>query len=69
VARERLEFHHRHPYGYGGECSIDNICLMCRTHNVYLAERDYGRRESARTTQPAAPDVRGVTELQHDLGG
>jgi len=40
--RHRLEFHHRHPYGMGGDHSPDNIRLMCPAHNRYLAERDYG---------------------------
>ncbi len=43
-AREQLEFHHRHPFAMGGANSIDNIRLMCRTHNAYLAEADYGTK-------------------------
>jgi hypothetical protein len=53
-ARSRLEFHHRHPHGYGGNRTPDNISLLCKSHNLYLAEIDYGqaaidrhRRESA----------------------
>jgi hypothetical protein len=42
TARHRLEFHHRHPYGFGGSHSVENLCLMCRTHNRYIAEIDYG---------------------------
>jgi hypothetical protein len=41
-ARSRLEFHHRHPHGYGGDRTPDNISLLCRPHNLYLAEIDYG---------------------------
>jgi hypothetical protein len=41
-ARDRLEFHHRHPFGMGGDHSPDNIHLLCSVHNGYLAERDYG---------------------------
>src|SRR5437867_6586755 len=33
--RSFLEFHHVRPYGVGGEASIDNIQLRCRTHNAY----------------------------------
>jgi hypothetical protein len=43
-ARERLEFHHLHPYGYGGDHGTGNIQLMCHTHNALLAEIDYGTR-------------------------
>lgn len=41
-ARDRLEFHHRKPFAKGGDRSVSNIALMCRTHNVYRAEQDYG---------------------------
>ena len=41
--RHRLEFHHRHPFGMGGDHSPGNISLMCAAHNRYLAERDYGQ--------------------------
>jgi hypothetical protein len=41
-ARKRLEFHHVHPYGAGGDASIGNIELRCRGHNAYEAELFYG---------------------------
>ena len=41
--RHRLEFHHRHPFGMGGDHSPGNISLMCAAHNRYLAEHDYGQ--------------------------
>ncbi len=46
--RNRLQFHHRHPFGLGGGYSVGNIRLMCRAHNAYLAECDYGREAMAR---------------------
>jgi hypothetical protein len=63
--RNRLEFHHsHHPYGRGGDHEPSNIQLMCRTHNAYMAERDYGkevmerhkkyRRSSSRVSEPSA---------------
>ena len=59
--RHWLQFHHRHPFGLGGEHSAENIRLMCRAHNAYLAECDYGteamarhRRAHSRTSPPAA---------------
>jgi hypothetical protein len=42
--RHRLEYHHRHPFGLGGNHDPDNICLMCPIHNRYLAELDYGKK-------------------------
>ena len=41
-ARDRLEFHHRHPFGMGGDHSPCNVLIVCSVHNRYLAERDYG---------------------------
>ena len=49
--RDRLEFHHRHPFGLGGDHSVPNIRLMCRAHNAYLAECDYGREAMGRHRQ------------------
>ncbi len=47
AARERLEFHHRHPFGQGGDHCVENVVLACRSHNAYLAEVDYGRKAMA----------------------
>ncbi len=41
--RRSLEFHHRDPYGRGGNHHPDNLSLMCRAHNAYGAELDYGK--------------------------
>ena len=40
--RSRLEFHHRHPFGMGGDHGPDNLSLLCSTHNRRMAEIDYG---------------------------
>jgi hypothetical protein len=40
--RHGLEFHHRHPFGFGGDHRPDGIRLMCKTHNQLLADHDYG---------------------------
>jgi hypothetical protein len=45
--RYRLEYHHVHPFGFGGDHRPENIRLMCRAHNAYLAEHDYGREAMA----------------------
>jgi hypothetical protein len=47
TAREGLEFHHRHPFGYGGGHAADGLSLLCHTHNRLLAEVDYGRAAMA----------------------
>jgi 5-methylcytosine-specific restriction endonuclease McrA len=40
--RHRLEFHHRHPFAMGGNHAVDNVQLVCRTHNRYIGEIDFG---------------------------
>ena len=58
-AREGLELHHKQPYGRGGDHRPKNIQMMCRAHNGYLAERDYGkevmeryRRSGSQVSEP-----------------
>ena len=41
--RHGLEFHHRRPYGMGGNHRPENISLLCPAHNRYVAELDYGK--------------------------
>ena len=41
--RRGLEFHHHDPFGRGGDHDPAKISLMCKAHNAYLAEREYGR--------------------------
>jgi hypothetical protein len=43
-----VQFHHAVPWARGGEASPDNIHMMCRTHNLYLATKDYGEAVMAR---------------------
>jgi len=43
--RHHLEFHHEgKAFGKGGDHSVGNLRLLCRAHNGYLAELEYGRR-------------------------
>ncbi len=39
---KHLELQHHKPFARGGEHSVDNISLYCKTHNQYAARRDYG---------------------------
>ncbi len=50
--QRRLEYHHRHPFGLGGDHGPLNVRLMCQAHNAYLAEHDYGREAMARCRRP-----------------
>jgi len=51
--RHDLEFHHRDPYGRGGGRSPANIVLMCKQHNLYMAELDYGKEHMDRYRRSA----------------
>jgi hypothetical protein len=47
--RHDLEFHHDETaFGKGGDHNPDGIQLMCRAHNVLLAEHEYGKEVMAR---------------------
>jgi hypothetical protein len=37
-----LEFHHVVPFAAGGETSIENLQLRCRSHNAHEADRFFG---------------------------
>src|SRR5262249_43388393 len=63
TARDHLEFHHRHPFGHGGEHEPENLCLMCRAHNAYLAGLDYGTlswRDKPRGREPVSRRARST---------
>jgi hypothetical protein len=61
-ARDRLEFHHHgRPFGRGGDHSVDNVRLMCATHNALQAERDYGKEKMARHRRTGKGDWRNVS--------
>ena len=41
-ARDWLEIHHDDPFGRGGETRVENLRLLCRSHDQSQAEIDYG---------------------------
>ena len=41
-ARDRLELDHIVPVARGGESTLENLRLLCRTHNQHVAERQLG---------------------------
>jgi hypothetical protein len=58
--RRGLEFHHDDPYGRGGDHDPGRIRLLCKTHNLLLAEHEYGkdviesyRKNGSRVGEPA----------------
>ena len=48
-----VQFHHDDPHGLGGDRSVDNVRLLCRTHNLYMAEMDYGKNKMERYRRAA----------------
>jgi hypothetical protein len=52
IRRGDVEFHHRAPFGRGGPHSPRVVALMCKTHNLLLAEQDYGKGKMARYRRP-----------------
>ena len=45
----RLQFHHRNtPFARGPDHRPENLSLACRAHNLYLAEREFGKDFMAR---------------------
>ena len=50
--RSRVELHHMKPFARGGGHEPDNLSLLCRSHNVYRAERDFGTGTMARYRRP-----------------
>jgi hypothetical protein len=62
-ARKPLEFHHVHPYGAGGEATVGNIELRCRSHNAYEADLFYGARQTR--TRPGASWAASRRSVRH----
>ena len=52
--RTRLEFHHETPFARGGGHEPDNVRLLCRVHNGYEAELDYGKEVMGRYRLPTS---------------
>jgi HNH endonuclease len=41
-SRARLEFDHIDPVARGGASTVENLRLLCRAHNQYTAEQEFG---------------------------
>jgi hypothetical protein len=71
--RGGLEFHHRVPLGQGGATTVGNLALLCRSHNQWQADLDYGagaiqphRRRAGRTCAPSAERKAGLARRRPD---
>jgi hypothetical protein len=43
TARKFIQIHHEDPWARGGDETVDNLHILCASHNRLLAERDFGR--------------------------
>ncbi len=50
-----LEYHHVVPFAVGGETSVGNVELRCRSHNAYEAERYFGSRKIPTLREERSP--------------
>ena len=67
--RHRLEYHHLHPFGFGGDNRPENIRLMCVQHNAYLAEHDYGGEAMARFRRSGRPGTQRASGARPRVHG
>ena len=54
-SREHLELHHEDPFALGGPPTVENLRLLCHTHNALLAERDFGPAYIAGKRRQSSP--------------
>lgn len=72
--RRLLEFDHIEPVARGGEATIQNIRLRCRTHNQFEAERAFGanfmnhKRTDRTPVSPTKDQARDVLAGLRSLG-
>jgi hypothetical protein len=43
--RHSLEVDHIEPYAFGGNNAADNLRLLCKSHNLLMAERAFGTQK------------------------
>jgi hypothetical protein len=65
--RRWIEFHHIIPFAWGGESSVNNIELRCRTHNAYEGELIFGK-VVRKSKQWALPTTRFKTSSTRTAG-
>jgi 5-methylcytosine-specific restriction endonuclease McrA len=47
LARAFLQIHHAHAWSKGGPDTLDNLRLLCASHNRLLAELEFGQRRAS----------------------
>ncbi|MGC4095023.1 MAG: HNH endonuclease signature motif containing protein [Polyangiaceae bacterium] len=72
-ARHLLTLEHRVPFALGGPSTVENLCILCASHNAHRARRVYGEelindRRAARAVERGSArdaDARSVVERVH----
>ena len=69
--RGRIEYHHVVPFAWGGESSVQNIQLRCRTHNAYEGEIIFGKVvKNGKSRSPAGePTGSGTSSVRPSGSG
>jgi 5-methylcytosine-specific restriction endonuclease McrA len=44
-SKHKLQYDHIKPLARGGETSVINLRLLCQTHNMLAARREYGEEK------------------------
>jgi hypothetical protein len=68
-----LQLHHLDPFAKGGPATVENVAIVCRSHNQYAADVEFGRafmqRRRQRRVRPAnAPRAGEQTVLWSAAG-
>ena len=62
-----LEFHHIMPYADGGETSVENLELRCRSHNAYEAEKYFGAEAPLFARERSSHQWTGCSSFRNEL--
>jgi 5-methylcytosine-specific restriction endonuclease McrA len=72
-ARQDLEYDHVTPVARGGQATVENVRLRCRSHNQYEADRTFGagfmdeKREAARRLAEAERRAKSDTGVESEF--
>ncbi len=66
-ARRFLTLEHQVPHALGGPATVDNLCLLCASHNAHSARQVFGEAHIERTRQQRAQKPRSEMAEQRRL--
>lgn len=59
--RHFLTIEHRQPFALGGPATVDNLCLLCKAHNLASARAVFGEEQIAANVR-----AKGHPDARHD---